>query len=138
MRFTASLQFNAVQDWLEYYLKYPSHKKLLHSLERARWQVDKLEGERVKAKESDIPAMISLEDISSASSVASNLENSFHESFSSDFKRVCEFYVSKKNELMAEVSRLKSSVKLWMPFLINLFQLLLNKLANRIVLLKKP
>ena len=114
MRFTASLQFNAVQDWLEYYLKYSSHKKLLHSLERARWQVDKLEGERVKAKESDIPAMISLEDISSASSVASNLENSFHESFSSDFKRVCGS-VSKKNELMAEVSRLKSSVKLWMP-----------------------
>ena len=112
MRFTASLQFNAVPEWTDNYLKYSSLKKILHSIERARWEAERLEGERARSKErgdDSAGSPVTLDEVMSAKTACTRLENSYHDAFTRDLKFVDDFYMGQRADLLSECKRLKEA-----------------------------
>ncbi|KAG5920309.1 hypothetical protein E4U42_006235 [Claviceps africana] len=93
MKFSHSIQFNAVPDWSSHYIAYSNLKKLIYQLEKAAHQA--------RAGDSESRPLISTEDPIEAFSRALGVE----------LEKICSFYVAKEGELLEEVNQLVRDIK---------------------------
>ncbi|KAL8697016.1 MAG: hypothetical protein Q9224_002509 [Gallowayella concinna] len=93
MKFSHSIQFNAVPDWSSHYIAYSNLKKLIYNLEKALHQP---------------PGAVPPD--AEASPLLGNDENPdpvFRRSLDSELEKICTFYQLKELEIYGEVSELK-------------------------------
>ncbi|KAK2612821.1 low-affinity phosphate transporter [Conoideocrella luteorostrata] len=88
MKFSHSIQFNAVPDWSSHYIAYSNLKKLIYQLEKTAHQA--------RAGDSESRPLISSEDPTEV----------FSRSLGVELEKICSFYVSKEGELLDEVAQL--------------------------------
>ena len=106
MRFTHSLTFNSVPEWRENYLSYASHKKALHSLERARFEVRRLEDAKLAAKERS-EAFNHEDELRGARTSVTEAEGTLASELVADIRRVATFYVEKRQAFEQELQSMK-------------------------------
>lgn len=94
MKFSHSIQFNAVPDWSSHYIAYSNLKKLIYQLEKTAHQA------RAGDSESR-PLIISGEDPTEA----------FSRALGAELEKICSFYVAKEGELLDEVNQLVRDVR---------------------------
>ena len=109
MRFTHSLTFNSVPEWIDHYLHYASLKKSLHALERARFEEKNLEDARVSAKERN-ESFTEEDALKSVRGQATTLENDFHQAFAADLSSVSGFYTEKRKEFADSLNRCRADI----------------------------
>ncbi|KAL4886751.1 SPX domain-containing protein [Aspergillus karnatakaensis] len=88
MKFSHSIQFNAVPDWSAYYIAYSNLKKLIYSLEQQSHRL----GEQTTDAES-APLLDS----------APNADKIFQQALDVELDKICSFYRAKETEVLAEV-----------------------------------
>lgn len=94
MKFSHSLQFNAVPDWANQYIAYSSLKSLIYKLEKERAR---------RSTGGDVENAALLEE-------PQRLENVFRKALDHDLEKICNFYKLKEHELLdTEFESLKSS-----------------------------
>ncbi|PGH19862.1 hypothetical protein AJ80_03779 [Polytolypa hystricis UAMH7299] len=89
MKFSHSIQFNAVPDWSSHYMAYSNLKKLLYSLERQVNRPDEYAGTSVESA----PLLDSHVDT----------DKIFRHALDVELEKVCSFYHSKEKELFKEM-----------------------------------
>ncbi|GKZ34084.1 low-affinity phosphate transporter [Aspergillus brasiliensis] len=90
MKFSHSIQFNAVPDWSAYYLAYSNLKKLIYSLEQ---EVHRSAGhEHVDVESAPLLDGGSL-----------NTDAIFRRALDAELEKICSFYQSKEAEIFTEV-----------------------------------
>lgn len=92
MKFSHSLQFNAVPDWSSHYIAYSNLKKLIYQLEKNAHQA--------RAGDAESRPLISTEEP----------EDVFSKSLGIELEKICSFYSLKEGELLEEVSQLLHDV----------------------------
>ncbi|KAH6605001.1 hypothetical protein Trco_006708 [Trichoderma cornu-damae] len=92
MKFSHSIQFNAVPDWSSHYIAYSNLKKLIYQLEKAAHQA--------RAGDAESRPLISNEEP----------EEVFSKSLGIELEKICSFYSLKEGELLEEVSQLLHDV----------------------------
>ncbi|KAL7787100.1 hypothetical protein V8C37DRAFT_405068 [Trichoderma ceciliae] len=92
MKFSHSIQFNAVPDWSSHYIAYSNLKKLIYQLEKAAHQA--------RAGDAESRPLISTEEP----------EEVFSKSLGIELEKICSFYSLKEGELLEEVSQLLRDV----------------------------
>ncbi|PNY26005.1 Leptomycin B resistance protein [Tolypocladium capitatum] len=93
MKFSHSIQFNAVPDWSSHYIAYSNLKKLIYYLEKSVHQS--------RAGDSESRPLIANEEP----------EEVFSKSLGVELEKISSFYVAKEGELLDEVNRLLSDVE---------------------------
>ncbi|KAL8735253.1 MAG: hypothetical protein Q9181_002885 [Wetmoreana brouardii] len=93
MKFSHSIQFNAVPDWSSHYINYSNLKKLIYSLEKAINQAHGLGPPDAEAS----PLLGNDEDP----------DVIFRRALDSELEKICSFYQLKELEIYGEVSELK-------------------------------
>ncbi|KAL8781758.1 MAG: hypothetical protein Q9213_005867 [Squamulea squamosa] len=93
MKFSHSIQFNAVPDWSSHYIAYSNLKKLIYTLEKAIHQAQGTAPPDAEAS----PLLGHDEDPDAV----------FRRSLDSELEKVCSFYRLKELEIYGEVSELK-------------------------------
>ncbi|KJZ78837.1 hypothetical protein HIM_01610 [Hirsutella minnesotensis 3608] len=88
MKFSHSIQFNAVPDWSSHYIAYSNLKKLIYQLEKSVHQT--------RVGDSESRPLISSEEP----------EEVFSRALGVELEKICSFYVSKEGELLDEVVQL--------------------------------
>ncbi|KAM4066919.1 SPX domain-containing protein [Hirsutella rhossiliensis] len=88
MKFSHSIQFNAVPDWSSHYIAYSNLKKLIYQLEKSVHQS--------RAGDSESRPLIAGEDP----------EDVFSKALDIELEKICSFYVAKEGELLDEVAQL--------------------------------
>lgn len=88
MKFSHSIQFNAVPDWSSHYIAYSNLKKLIYQLEKSAAQA--------RGGDNESRPLIAREDPDEVFSKALGIE----------LEKICSFYVAKEGELLEEVSQL--------------------------------
>ncbi|RHZ46395.1 hypothetical protein CDV55_100763, partial [Aspergillus turcosus] len=89
MKFSHSIQFNAVPDWSAYYIAYSNLKKLIYSLEQ---QARKTNGQA----QSDVESAPLLREAPTAEAV-------FRRALNAELEKICSFYEVKESEILREV-----------------------------------
>ncbi|KAE8367235.1 SPX domain-containing protein [Aspergillus caelatus] len=89
MKFSHSIQFNAVPEWSSYYLAYSNLKKLIYSLEQ---QVRKASGQ-AQADVESAPLLDS----------TPNTDAIFRKALDAELEKICTFYQDKELEILKEV-----------------------------------
>ncbi|KAK6832686.1 hypothetical protein RU639_004362 [Aspergillus parasiticus] len=89
MKFSHSIQFNAVPEWSSYYLAYSNLKKLIYSLEQ---QVRKAGGQ-AQADVESAPLLDS----------TPNTDAIFRKALDAELEKICTFYQDKELEILKEV-----------------------------------
>ncbi|KAF7619119.1 SPX domain-containing protein [Aspergillus oryzae] len=89
MKFSHSIQFNAVPEWSSYYLAYSNLKKLIYSLEQ---QVRKAGGQ-AQADVESAPLLDS----------TPNTDSIFRKALDAELEKICTFYQDKELEILKEV-----------------------------------
>ncbi|KAL7948203.1 hypothetical protein V8C42DRAFT_342262 [Trichoderma barbatum] len=92
MKFSHSIQFNAVPDWSSHYIAYSNLKKLIYQLEKNVHQA--------RAGDAESRPLISNEEP----------EDVFSKSLGIELEKICSFYSLKEGELLEEVSQLLRDV----------------------------
>ncbi|KAK4061624.1 uncharacterized protein Triagg1_10253 [Trichoderma aggressivum f. europaeum] len=92
MKFSHSIQFNAVPDWSSHYIAYSNLKKLIYQLEKNAHQA--------RAGDAESRPLISNEEP----------EDVFSKSLGIELEKICSFYSLKEGELLEEVSQLLHDV----------------------------
>ncbi|KAL6691948.1 ABC transporter [Trichoderma pleuroticola] len=92
MKFSHSIQFNAVPDWSSHYIAYSNLKKLIYQLEKNAHQA--------RAGDAESRPLISNEEP----------EDVFSKSLGIELEKICSFYSLKEGELLEEVSQLLRDV----------------------------
>ncbi|KAG5992458.1 hypothetical protein E4U43_003760, partial [Claviceps pusilla] len=92
MKFSHSIQFNAVPDWSSHYIAYSNLKKLIYQLEKA--------AHHARAGDSESRPLISSDDPTEV----------FSRTLDVELEKVCSFYVAKEGELLEEVNQLVRDV----------------------------
>ncbi|KAH6996985.1 SPX domain-containing protein [Ilyonectria destructans] len=92
MKFSHSIQFNAVPDWSSYYIAYSNLKKLIYQLEKSVHQTRSGDGESRPLIGHESP------------------EDVFSSALSLELEKICSFYTSKETELLDEAAQLLSDV----------------------------
>ncbi|KAH8125414.1 hypothetical protein LI328DRAFT_146646 [Trichoderma asperelloides] len=92
MKFSHSIQFNAVPDWSSHYIAYSNLKKLIYQLEKTAHQA--------RAGDAESRPLISAEEP----------EEVFSKSLGVELEKICSFYSLKEGELLEEVSQLLHDV----------------------------
>ncbi|KAL8895077.1 MAG: hypothetical protein Q9192_003859 [Flavoplaca navasiana] len=93
MKFSHSIQFNAVPDWSSHYIAYSNLKKLIYTLEKAIHQAQGIGPPDAEAS----PLLANDEDPDAV----------FRRSLDSELEKICSFYELKELEIYGEVSELK-------------------------------
>ncbi|KHN97801.1 spx [Metarhizium album ARSEF 1941] len=93
MKFSHSIQFNAVPDWSSHYIAYSNLKKLIYQLEKSAHQAR-------AGGDSESRPLISSEEPADVFSRALGIE----------LEKICSFYVAKEGELLDEVNQLTLDV----------------------------
>ncbi|CAM1509360.1 Fc.00g030990.m01.CDS01 [Cosmosporella sp. VM-42] len=89
MKFSHSIQFNAVPDWSSHYIAYSNLKKLIYQLEKSVHQTR-------AAGDGESRPLIGQEDP----------EDVFSKALGIELEKICSFYVSKEGELLEEADQL--------------------------------
>ncbi|PKX89534.1 putative plasma membrane phosphate transporter Pho87 [Aspergillus novofumigatus IBT 16806] len=89
MKFSHSIQFNAVPDWSAYYIAYSNLKKLIYSLEQ---QARKASGQA----QSDVESAPLLSGTPTPEAV-------FRRALNAELEKICSFYEVKESEILKEV-----------------------------------
>ncbi|KAH1277660.1 hypothetical protein KXX33_008237 [Aspergillus fumigatus] len=89
MKFSHSIQFNAVPDWSAYYIAYSNLKKLIYSLEQ---QARKANGQA----QSDVESAPLLSETPTPEAV-------FRRALNAELEKICSFYEVKESEILKEV-----------------------------------
>ncbi|KAM5348572.1 hypothetical protein ACJ41O_008396 [Fusarium nematophilum] len=92
MKFSHSIQFNAVPDWSSHYIAYSNLKKLIYQLEKSAHQA--------RAGDAESRPLINHEDP----------EEVFARALGIELEKICSFYVSKEGELLEEATQLLRDV----------------------------
>ncbi|KAF4470653.1 hypothetical protein FALBO_2458 [Fusarium albosuccineum] len=92
MKFSHSIQFNAVPDWSSHYIAYSNLKKLIYHLEKSVHQA--------RAGDAESRPLINYEDP----------EEVFSRALGVELEKICSFYVSKEGELLEEATQLLRDV----------------------------
>ncbi|KAM0335205.1 hypothetical protein ACHAQA_000247 [Verticillium albo-atrum] len=92
MKFSHSIQFNAVPDWSSHYVAYSNLKKLIYQLEKTAHQSSGGDGESRPLIRSEEP------------------EEVFRRALDVELEKICSFYVAKEGELLDEVNDLLQDV----------------------------
>ncbi|KAL1998193.1 hypothetical protein VTN02DRAFT_6677 [Thermoascus thermophilus] len=93
MKFSHSIQFNAVPDWSAHYIGYSNLKKLIYNLEK---QVRRADGRRHHADVESAPLL------DGADSPPLDTDAVFRRALDAELEKVCSFYQLKELELFAE------------------------------------
>ncbi|CAG9956159.1 unnamed protein product [Clonostachys rosea f. rosea IK726] len=88
MKFSHSIQFNAVPDWSSHYIAYSNLKKLIYQLEKTY--------HHTRAGDAESRPLIPSEDP----------EEIFSKALGIELEKICSFYVGKEGELLEEVNQL--------------------------------
>ncbi|OBS25681.1 hypothetical protein FPOA_06215 [Fusarium poae] len=94
MKFSHSIQFNAVPDWSSHYIAYSNLKKLIYHLEKTAHQA------RGSTGDAESRPLINQEDA----------EEVFSRALGVELEKICSFYVSKEGELLEEATQLLRDV----------------------------
>ncbi|KAF5022062.1 hypothetical protein F66182_5889 [Fusarium sp. NRRL 66182] len=94
MKFSHSIQFNAVPDWSSHYIAYSNLKKLIYQLEKTAHQA------RGSTGDAESRPLINQEDA----------EDVFSRALGVELEKICSFYVSKEGELLEEAAQLLRDV----------------------------
>ncbi|KAF4447632.1 hypothetical protein F53441_8836 [Fusarium austroafricanum] len=94
MKFSHSIQFNAVPDWSSHYIAYSNLKKLIYHLEKTAHQA------RGSTGDAESRPLINQEDA----------EDVFSRALGVELEKICSFYVSKEGELLEEAAQLLRDV----------------------------
>ncbi|KXH29802.1 SPX domain-containing protein [Colletotrichum simmondsii] len=92
MKFSHSIQFNAVPDWSSHYIAYSNLKKLIYQLEKTVHQTSSGDAESRPLIRNEEP------------------EDVFSRALGVELEKICSFYVSKEGELLDEVNQLMGDV----------------------------
>ncbi|RJE25138.1 phosphate transporter [Aspergillus sclerotialis] len=92
MKFSHSLQFNAVPDWSAYYIAYSNLKKLIYTLEKQAIQLD-------GASTTDVEAAPLLNNTPHPDTV-------FRRALDAELEKISSFYQFKEDEILGEVDEL--------------------------------
>ncbi|KAM0536785.1 hypothetical protein ACHAP6_002344 [Verticillium nonalfalfae] len=92
MKFSHSIQFNAVPDWSSHYVAYSNLKKLIYQLEKTAHQATGGDGESRPLIRNEEP------------------EEVFSRALDVELEKICSFYVAKEGELLDEVNDLLRDV----------------------------
>ncbi|KZL78304.1 SPX domain-containing protein, partial [Colletotrichum tofieldiae] len=92
MKFSHSIQFNAVPDWSSHYIAYSNLKKLIYQLEKTVHQTSSGDAESRPLIRNEDP------------------EEVFSRALGVELEKICSFYVSKEGELLDEVNQLLRDV----------------------------
>ncbi|KAK0386952.1 hypothetical protein NLU13_5265 [Sarocladium strictum] len=92
MKFSHSIQFNAVPDWSTHYIAYSNLKKLIYQLEKNAHQSRGGDGESRPLISSEEP------------------EEVFSKALGVELEKICSFYVAKEGELLEEVNSLLNDI----------------------------
>ncbi|OHF02440.1 SPX domain-containing protein, partial [Colletotrichum orchidophilum] len=92
MKFSHSIQFNAVPDWSSHYIAYSNLKKLIYQLEKTVHQTSSGDAESRPLIRNEEP------------------EDVFSRALGVELEKICSFYVSKEGELLDEVNQLLRDV----------------------------
>ncbi|KAL2822858.1 SPX domain-containing protein [Aspergillus granulosus] len=88
MKFSHSIQFNAVPDWSAYYIAYSNLKKLIYSLEQ--------QSRRLNEQSTDVESAPLLDNTPSADRI-------FQHALDAELEKICSFYRTKETEVLEEV-----------------------------------
>ncbi|KAL4866890.1 hypothetical protein BDV12DRAFT_187090 [Aspergillus spectabilis] len=88
MKFSHSIQFNAVPDWSAYYIAYSNLKKLIYSLEQ--------QTHRLNEQSTDVESAPLLDS-------TPNPDKIFQQALDVELNKICSFYRAKETEVLAEV-----------------------------------
>ncbi|KAL2868873.1 putative plasma membrane phosphate transporter Pho87 [Aspergillus lucknowensis] len=88
MKFSHSIQFNAVPDWSAYYIAYSNLKKLIYSLEQ--------QAHRLNEQTTDVESAPLLDSTPSADTI-------FRQALDAELEKICSFYHAKETEIFEEV-----------------------------------
>ncbi|PTU23263.1 hypothetical protein P175DRAFT_0522294 [Aspergillus ochraceoroseus IBT 24754] len=88
MKFSHSIQFNAVPDWSAYYIAYSNLKKLIYSLEQ--------QANRANEQVTDVESAPLLDN-------SSNPDRIFQQALDAELEKICSFYHAKEAETFEEV-----------------------------------
>ncbi|KAG5662235.1 hypothetical protein KAF25_004474 [Fusarium avenaceum] len=94
MKFSHSIQFNAVPDWSSHYIAYSNLKKLIYHLEKNAHQA------RGSTGDAESRPLINQEDA----------EEVFSRALGVELEKICSFYVAKEGELLEEAAQLLRDV----------------------------
>ncbi|KAF5630391.1 ATPase [Fusarium sp. NRRL 52700] len=94
MKFSHSIQFNAVPDWSSHYIAYSNLKKLIYNLEKTAHQA------RGTTSDAESRPLINQEDA----------EEVFSRALGVELEKICSFYVAKEGELLEEAAQLLRDV----------------------------
>ncbi|KAF6809026.1 spx domain-containing protein [Colletotrichum sojae] len=92
MKFSHSIQFNAVPDWSSHYIAYSNLKKLIYQLEKTVHQSSAGDAESRPLIRNEEP------------------EDVFSRALGVELEKICSFYVAKEGELLDEVNQLLGDV----------------------------
>lgn len=92
MKFSHSIQFNAVPDWSSHYISYSNLKKLIYQLEKNAHQSRGGDGESRPLISNEEP------------------EEVFSKALGVELEKICSFYVAKEGELLEEVNGLLNDI----------------------------
>ena len=96
MKFSHSIQFNAVPDWSSNYISYSNLKKLIYALEK---QIHKAPGE---AQDEESQALLGSDN---------NPDATMQRMLDSELDKVCSFYRIKELEIFGELEQLQQDVE---------------------------
>ncbi|KAL4778943.1 SPX domain-containing protein [Aspergillus varians] len=88
MKFSHSIQFNAVPDWSAYYIAYSNLKKLIYSLEQ--------QAHRLNEQGTDVESAPLLDDTPNADKI-------FQRALDAELDKICSFYRAKETDIFTEV-----------------------------------
>ncbi|KAI9832476.1 MAG: low-affinity phosphate transporter [Phylliscum demangeonii] len=91
MKFSHSIQFNAVPEWSNYYISYSNLKKLIYALEKA-------------GRHAAVPQNTDVEASPLLHSSAVNPDHDFKLALDVELDKICSFYQSKEREIFGEVA----------------------------------
>ncbi|PHH81941.1 hypothetical protein CDD82_7480 [Ophiocordyceps australis] len=92
MKFSHSIQFNAVPDWSSHYIAYSNLKKLIYQLEKSVHQS--------RGGDAESRPLVGQEEP----------EEVFSRALGVELEKICSFYVSKEGELQEEVNQLLNCI----------------------------
>ncbi|KAL4918293.1 SPX domain-containing protein [Aspergillus aurantiobrunneus] len=88
MKFSHSIQFNAVPDWSAYYIAYSNLKKLIYSLEQ--------QAHRLNEQGADVESAPLLDG-------RPNVDKIFQQALDAELDKICSFYQSKEADIFGEI-----------------------------------
>ncbi|CAK7203256.1 low-affinity phosphate transporter [Sporothrix eucalyptigena] len=98
MKFSHSIQFNAVPDWSTHYIAYSNLKKLIYQLERS---VNQADAQQANADDAESRPLIVDE---------TEPETVFSRALDVELEKICSFYTLKERELIDEADQLLQDI----------------------------